>query len=113
MAIGIRNQLESIPPEGENSPVVQRVKTWIDNVKKEFINYNFIWIDPHCCSLNLENEVVLEWWFSDRKLSLYFDAEICFIIVNGLNMHDGVLWDIHHFIKLWKWLHPENPPRFI
>lgn len=68
---------------------------------------SYPWTSPHV-SVS-ENEVILEWWKDDLKLSLYISEQsIEFIRVWGTNidseMDSGALWRDSNFASLWQWL---------
>lgn len=68
---------------------------------------SYPWAPPHV-SVS-ENEVILEWWKDELKLSLYVgEQSIEFIRVWGTNidneMNSGVLWQDSDFASLWHWL---------
>jgi hypothetical protein len=66
------------------------------------------WKDPHV-SLDVDNEIVFEWWNKERKITIYIEEyKITFIKVWGENVHhdmkDGPIDFADDFLNLWKWL---------
>lgn len=66
-----------------------------------------LWIDPHFSSSEI-GVVTLEWWFDERKLTVYADQqETLYIKVWGADidneMEDGVVSEQNR-LCLWQWL---------
>ena len=96
---------ESLHDEGVTHESLRNASTWLESTKAAL---NASWDDPHVTA-SPDQEVVLEWWYGDRKLSVYFsDDESVFIKVWGSNIEDemdeGDPDDTRAFLEAWKWL---------
>ena len=84
-----------------------RLKFWISEVKFLISEVGLPWIEP---LINyVDQEVTLEWWNANKKLTIYFsDAAIDYIRVWGPNikneMEDGEIMNPFSFVALWQWL---------
>ncbi|HJT56469.1 MAG TPA: hypothetical protein VJ761_08240 [Ktedonobacteraceae bacterium] len=66
------------------------------------------WLKPNV-SASPEGEVVLEWWYRKRKLTIYVGEEnLDYVEVWGPDIHskitDGDIENIHKLRSLWVWL---------
>jgi len=84
-----------------------RLKFWISEVNFLISEVGLPWIEP---LINyVDQEVTLEWWNANKKLTIYFsDAAIDYIRVWGPNikneMEDGEIVNPFSFVALWQWL---------
>ena len=84
-----------------------RLKFWISEVNFLISEVRLPWIEP---LINyVDQEVSLEWWNANKKLTIYFsDAAIDYIRVWGPNikneMEDGEIMNPFFFVALWQWL---------
>lgn len=90
-----------------NLEAIRRAISVLEDSHTVIRNMNAVWLDPHI-SASEDGDVLLEWWSSNRKLSIYVDEnEAEFIKVWGTNinseMEDGLL-TTGKFFDLWTWL---------
>lgn len=81
---------------------------WIATLSQYLTLYDFAFRAPHVTA-NAEDEIVLEWWRAERKLTFYVNgASIEFVQAWGANivteMNDGTVTSGTHAAILWRWL---------
>ena len=102
------SRLEQLSIHGNlHSGLSLRLKFWISEVNFLISEVRLPWIEP---LINyVDQEVSLEWWNANKKLTIYFsDAAIDYIRVWGANikneMEDGEIANPFCFVALWQWL---------
>lgn len=102
------SELERLSIHGFLHPRLSlRLKFWISEVNFLISEVGLPWIEP---LINyVDQEVTLEWWNANKKLTIYFsDAAIDYIRVWGANikdeMEDGEIVNPFSFVALWQWL---------
>ncbi|WP_216920626.1 hypothetical protein [Synechococcus sp. CCAP 1479/9] len=84
-----------------------RLKFWLSEVNFLISEVRLPWVEP---LVNyVDQEVSLEWWSANKKLTIYFsDTAIEFIRVWGPDikneMEDGEVVNPFSFVALWQWL---------
>jgi hypothetical protein len=84
-----------------------RLKFWISEVNFLVSEVRLPWTEP---LINyVDQEVSLEWWNANKKLTIYFSEDaIDYIRVWGPNikneMEDGEIMNPFFFVALWQWL---------
>ncbi len=96
---------------GYNSPkpeynAVVHAGQWITDLFREVEDLG--WIKPNVTA-GPEGEVVFEWWFGERKLTIYISEQsVEYLQVWGTDIHakitDGVIESISACRPLWMWL---------
>ena len=90
-----------------HSSLSLRLKFWVSEVNFLISEVGLPWIEP---LINyVDQEVTLEWWNANKKLTIYFSgAAIDYIRVWGANikneMEDGEIMNPFSFVALWQWL---------
>jgi hypothetical protein len=105
-----REELEArISGLGEVSPdAITRTAIWLSRLQRAIANRGQDWYEPHLTA-GPEHELVCEWWFNDRKLTVYIsDDDAEFIRVWGANieteMDEGDAEDDIEILQAWQWL---------
>ncbi len=83
-------------------------RLWLDAIFAVSTSTPFFWIPPHI-SASESGEIVFEWWWKHRKLTIYFGTNnIEYIKVWGPDidneMEMGVLSNASEFAGYWNWL---------
>jgi hypothetical protein len=105
-----REELEArISGLGEVSPdAITKAAMWLSRLQRAVANRGQDWYEPHLTA-SPEHELVCEWWFNDRKLTVYIsDDDAEFIRVWGANieteMDEGDAEDEIEILQAWQWL---------
>ncbi len=89
------NLLMGSSKDGYNLPapehfVVTYAKNWIKKLFLEVDKLGLLWVNPHIAT-NADGEVVFEWWYGTRKLTIYIEDECAeYIQVWGNDMNSAI-----------------------
>jgi hypothetical protein len=95
------------PFEAE-STLVERAAEVVSAFRGLSVRHNRVWLNPNV-TMSHEGEVVLEWWYGAKKLTVYVGTTgASFVCVWGPNVHDemedGALNSHEVASRLWLWL---------
>jgi len=87
---------------------VQYAEHWIALFYQELIESGQNWIKPNVTA-SAEGEVVLEWWYGDKGLTIYIDNQSAVYLKDwgadiNTEMEDGYANSPSIRLALWKWL---------
>ncbi len=90
------------------SLALMRARWWVETFSQYFVVRGLVFHAPHV-TVSPEDEIVLEWWSDDRKLTLYVtSARVDYVRVWGHNivndMEDGSVVKGADAVRLWRWL---------
>jgi hypothetical protein len=99
------NGYDSLAP---NPDAVAHAENWISRLFLEVAELGWVWIKPNVIA-DAEGEVVFEWWYGKKKLTVYIGDESAeFVQVWGTEIHsemlDGEAESISMCRSLWLWL---------
>lgn len=104
------DQAGSSPPSEEALDYAWRLVT---SIYHSACRRRMDWVAPHI-GVDESSSVILEWWFNERKLTLYVETngDVSFLKSWGSNIHtqmeDGMVDSIDEFVRLSKWLFQEG-----
>lgn len=81
---------------------------WIESMLWVTLAVRLPWSDPNVTG-SLDGEVVFEWWYGKRKLTVYVSAQDAeYVQVWGPNIHsqmaEGIVHSPEDFQEVWRWL---------
>jgi hypothetical protein len=99
------NGYDALPPGSE---VVARAEDWIVKLFLAVADLGRIWIHPNVTA-SADGEVVFEWWYGQKKLTVYVtDESVDYVQVWGTDMDtemsDGNAEPLSTCRSLWLWL---------
>ena len=99
------NGYDSLAP---NPDAVAHAEHWIVRLFLEVADLGRVWIKPNVIA-DAEGEVVFEWWYGKKKLTVYIGDESAeYVQVCGTNIHsemsNGDAEPISTCRSLWLWL---------
>jgi hypothetical protein len=99
------NGYDSLAP---NYDAVVHAENWISRLFLEVAELDRFWIKPNVIA-DAEGEVVFEWWYGKKKLTVYIgDESTEYVQVWGTNIHsemsNGDAEPISTCRSLWLWL---------
>jgi hypothetical protein len=91
-----------------SSITMRRACNWLDSLGSVLSVHQMAWIEP-LINFSTQGEIVFEWWFQQKKLTVYIEAEGAeYIKVWGGDidneMEDGAANHIPTIENLWCWL---------
>lgn len=101
-------RLQEITDPAETRRILGQLALWSRDAKADKLTYEEF-EKPHFVTRSHEGEIVLEWFFGGKKLTVYFSADRDhFIKVWGPNiqtdMEDGEARDHLAVLAAWRWL---------
>ncbi|PMB39130.1 hypothetical protein CEN47_05455 [Fischerella thermalis CCMEE 5319] len=81
---------------------------WLDRLRKIVTSNQMWWCEP-LVNLGVDSEIVFEWWYENKKLTVYILGNTAeYIKVWGIDidneMEDGTCTSATEIQYLWKWL---------
>ena len=93
---------------GASNETYRYALEWLDRLQKVISSHQLWWNEP-LVNLSMESEIVFEWWYGDKKITMYILCDIAqYIKVWGEDidneMEDGLANLSEEITELWKWL---------
>ncbi len=106
--LALRNGWNGYNSLAPNSDAVLHAENWVVQLFLEVADSGLTWIQPNVIA-DAEGEVVFEWWYGKKKLTVYIGEESAeYIEVWGTDIHseisDGDAEPISTCRSLWLWL---------
>jgi hypothetical protein len=91
-----------------SAPTLAAAQQWLDNLNELITAQQLAWLEP-LVNFSPNAEIVLEWWQSSRKLTIYIDSDSAeYVQVWGTDidreMADGDANSRSTIETLWRWL---------
>lgn len=104
-----RTLIAWLPSLGQvDQALVERAAEVVRSFRSLSLRHNRVWLNPNV-AMSAQGEIVLEWWYGARKLTLYVSGGgVDFVRVWGPSVHeemeDGALDSSDVASRLWLWL---------
>ncbi len=98
-----------IPSDFKHYQDAQWIGEWVDRLRSVAIR-NGLWWQKPLVNMNIDSEIVLEWWHKSRKLTIYIshDDTVDFVKVWGPDVHtqmeDGSLESKSDLVSILNWI---------
>ncbi|NDJ22298.1 hypothetical protein GS682_11775 [Nostoc sp. B(2019)] len=93
---------------GADNETYKYTLEWLEQLRTVIISDQMWWCEP-LVNLSIDSEIVFEWWYENKKLTVYiFGNTAEYIKVWGPDidkeMEDGSATSLAELADLWKWL---------